>query len=450
MKRSLFSALATMVCLAQPVASAGQPDLARSAQTAFTAGQVEMARMLALAALNSDPKDPTALAVLAAVGLATKEPEAARIVAAQSFRAAPDREGKFTAARLAARAAVETEQTGVAKYWLRRAVQVAPNDTARAATIRDFTALRAHSRLRFDVDLSIRPSDNVNQGARDQLLVIDGNPTWFYFDGSSMALSGIETAASLGLRYRLAGTAAAPTEVGLRLYHRAVSLSNEAKTQAPTASGADFSNSALDATVFHTQILSDTQSLRGGLTLGRSWLADKPYADRARMEGALSTRHDLQTRSRVGFAIERQWLTSGKPPATAFSLEAGVQRALDWGDSVAIKLEAAETVSNDANQEHRRVGASLRYMLGKPVAGAVLSGGLGVAARDYPVFFNGIFNDTGREDVTLSGSVDMALPKLGAFGFEPVVSIEASRTRSNVSRYDGQSLGIGLQIQSSF
>ncbi len=450
MTRALFLGLATLACLAQPVASAGQPDLARSAQAAFSAGRVEMARMLALAALNSDPKEPTALAVLAAVGLATKEPEAARTVAAQSFRAAPDRKGKFTAARLAARAAVDSDNTGIAKYWLRRAIQVAPTDSARAATIRDFTTLRAQSRVRFDVDLAIKPSDNVNQGARSALLVIDGSPTWFYFDGSTMALSGVEASASLGLRYRLAGTAAAPTEAGLRLYHRAVSLSDEAKAQAPAASGADFANSALDATLFHTQLLSDRHSLRGGLTLGRTWLAGNPYSDRARIEAAVSTRHGAQTRSRFGFAIERQWLASSKPPATAFAIDAGLQQALSWGDTIAVKVEAATTLSDNANQEHRRIGANLRYALSTPLVGTQISGAVGVTARDYPVFFNGIFNDTGREDVTLSGSVDMALPKLGAFGFEPVVSIEASRTRSNVSRYESQALGIGLRIQSSF
>lgn len=439
-----------LVCLWQPASARAEADLAVSAQAAFTAGQVELARMLALAALEKNPQDPKALAVLAAVGLATKEPEAARIVAVRSFRASTDDQGKFIAARLAARASVDAGETGVAKYWLRRAVQVAPTDSARAATIRDFTALRGKSRLRFDLDLSVRPSDNVNQGARDTMLVIDGQPTWFYFDGSTRALSGVEAQASLQGRYRIAGTAAEPTEIGLRFYHRGVMLSDEAKALAPTAKGSDFANSAVDLTLTRTMMLSPKQALRTGLTLGRNFLAAAPYSDRARIEAALTTAHGDKTRSRIGFAIERQWLASGRPPATAYALDLGVQRRLAWGDTVALRLDVAETVSDDANQEHRRLGASLRYALGKPVAGAHVSGSLSLTGRDYPVFFNGIFNDTGRQDVTLATSLEIALPKLGAFGFEPVLSLEASRTRSNVSRYEGQSLGIGLRIQSSF
>lgn len=431
-----------------------ETDLAGSAKAAFVAGRIELARMLALAAVNDGNAPPEAvaeaLAVLAGVGLATSEPEAARVVAAQSFRRAPTAPGQFTAARLAARAAVETGQSGIAKYWLRRAVQVAPDDRARAATIRDFTLLRSRARLRLDVDMSIKPSDNVNQGARDSLLVIDGQPTWFYFDGSTMALSGVEAATNLGLRYRLAGSADAPTELGLRLYHRAVGLSDAARRQAPGARGADFSNSAVDAMLFHSLRLSSAQTLRGGLTLGKTWLAGQPYSDRARIDAALTTRNSARSTSRIGLAVERQWLASGRAPATALALDGGFQFRLASGDNLALKLELAETWSSDANQDHRRIGTSLRYARARPVLGSRLSGSLSLTARDYPVFFNGIFNDTGREDMTVSGSIDLALPRMGAWGFEPVLSLEASRTRSNVSRYDSAAMGLGLRIQSSF
>ncbi|WP_435258083.1 hypothetical protein ACSBLW_18565 [Thioclava sp. FR2] len=450
MIRKLICALAILVCLGQPEAAKADTQLSLSAEAALTAGQIEMARIFALAALEENPKDAKALAVLAAVGLATKEPKAARIVAAQSFRAASDDLGKFTAARLAARASVDAGENGVAKYWLRRAIQVAPTDTTRAMVIRDFSVLRGKARLRVDVDLSVKPSDNVNQGARDTMLIIDGQPTWFYFDGSTRALSGVEAAANVHLRYRLAGTAAEPTEIGLRLYHRGVILSDEAKALAPTASGSDFSNSAIDATLYRTMMLSPKQAMRMGVTLGRNYLAGEAYSDRARFDAALTTGHGERTRSRIGFAVERQWLEIARPHATVYALDLGLEQRLQSGDTVALRLDGGTTVSDDANQENRRLGASLRYALGKPVAGAKLSGSLTVIGRDYPVFFNGIFNDTGRQDVTVASSLEIALPKLGAFGFEPVLSIEASRTRSNISRYESETLGVGLRIQSSF
>lgn len=406
--------------------------------------------MLAIAALNETPEDPEALAVLAAIGLVTQEPEAARIVAVRSFKAARSEDEKFTAARLAARAAFDAGAPETAKFWLRRAVTHAPNEASRTVTIRDFQTVRRASRLNFDLNLAIRPSDNVNQGARDPMLTVDGRPTWFIFDGASLALSGIEAQASFGARYRLGGTPDAPTELDLRLYHRAVALSDSARASAPGASGAEFANSAVDLSLFHSLALGPDQTLRLGATLGRSWLGGDPYADRARSEAVLMTRHDDRTTTRLGFAVERQWLAGARPPATAFSVDAGVQRRLTSGDRIAFSLDLARTLSEDVNQENSRIGATLRYARAKSVAGLDLSGAIGLTARDYPVFFNGIFNDTGREDLTLSTSLDLAMPRLGTHGFEPVLSIEASRTRSNISRYDGQSLGIGLRIQSSF
>lgn len=450
MIRRFIFALATACCLVQQARAEEIGDLAQTAQTAFSFGQVELARMLALAVLNEEPKNATALAVLAAVGLATHEPQAARQVARRSFHLAPDKKGKFTAARLAARASVDLSQTWAAKYWLRRAIQVAPGPEAEAATVADFLALRGMSRLRFDLVLSVKPSDNVNQGAEDGLLTIDGHPTWFYFDPSAMALSGIEITANMALRYRIAGTAAAPTEIGFKAYDRAVSLSDAAKDKAPDAKASDFSNAGFDLFLLHKRALGQDRLLSAGLTFGTSFLAGDRYADRARADFSLITALDSRSQTRFGFSLERQWLAGPSPAATAFTLDAGYQHRLKGGDLLAVKLELGQTISEDENQENRKIGASLRYALGKPVAGMEISGELDATARDYPVFFSGIFNDSGRQDLSLSASLELAMPKLGLYGFEPVLSLEASKTRSNVSRYSGEAAGIGLRIESSF
>jgi hypothetical protein len=409
-----------------------------------------MARTLAFAVLSEDPRNATALAVLSAVGLVTREPMAARVVAGQSFRAATDHTEKFTAARLAARASVELAQPEIAKYWLRRAVQVAPTPEAKAATIRDFLVIRRQSPLRLDFGLSVKPSDNVNQGAEDSLLVIDGIPTLFYFNASTLALSGVEAKVNFGVRYRVFGTVDAPTEIGLRFNHRAVTLSEAARATAPTARGSDFASSTLEALILHRMVTSETQNLGFGLSLGKTWLAGQPYSDRVRADISMMTTHGERSLSRFGFVLERQWLDGNQSVATAFNLDAGIQHRLGSGDVVALRLEIGITKSDDANQELEKKGVSLRYSFGKPIGGARLSAVLDITTRDFPVFFNGVFNDSGREDVSVSANLDVALPEVGVFGFEPVLTLEASRTESNVSRYTGTSLGVGLRIQSSF
>lgn len=454
--RGILAALAftaALVASALPAAPAppeAEADLAALAGGALTAGQIEMARILAIAALERSPEEPRALSVLAAIGLMTREPEAAREVAGRAFRAAADPTTRFAAARLASRAAFESGHPEIAKYWTRRAYGAAPGEGARRLAIRDFQRLRAASRLRYDLGLSIRPSDNVNQGAEDAMLRVDGRPTWFYFDGATRALPGVEAQISLGARYRLAGSAADPTEAGLRLFYRGVTLSDRARAQAPTARAGDFATAAADVFLARTFTLSEAQSLRGALTLGRIWQGGSHYGDRVQADLALTTAHGADRISRIGFALERQWQAGASPPATAVSLDAGIEQRLASGDSLAFSVDLSRTFSDDANQCNTRMAASLRYARARPVAGMGLQAALGVTARDYPVYFNGAFNDTGRQDLTFSASVDLSLPGLGLMGFEPVLSLEARRTRSNISRYTGQSLGLGLRIQSSF
>jgi hypothetical protein len=56
----------------------------------------------------------------------------------------------------------------------------------------------------------------------------------------------------------------------------------------------------------------------------------------------------------------------------------------------------------------------------------------------------------GREDRRLSVTLAAELSDWSLAGFEPVVSLEAARTESNVTRFDSDSLGLGFSIRSSF
>jgi hypothetical protein len=152
----------------------------------------------------------------------------------------------------------------------------------------------------------------------------------------------------------------------------------------------------------------------------------------------------------VTLSAERQWRSGLRAHATALVLDGVTQRKLASGNAVGLRLSVSHTGSDDANQENASFLAEAQYSLGKPIVGVRVTGSIGLGLRDYPVFFGGAFGDSGREDKTLFGSVNMALPQLETWGFEPVVSIQGRRTTSNVSRFDGSALGIGLQIKSAF
>lgn len=421
-----------------------------SAQAALVQGNVEMARLLALAALESRPDDADALAVLSAVGLTQRQTKAAGRVGLMSWTAAQNERQRFAAARLVARAAYEVEAHTYAKLWLRRAVQNAPDAASRDATIRDFQTVRAASPLTLDLGLSLSPSDNVNQGVDDPILEVDGLPTAFVFDPGTMALPGLEATFLLGARYRLSAGPGGQTDAILRLRHRAVILSESARRLAPDLRAADLATWEIDAGVQRSTLLSEKAMLRTRLSFGQDWLGGAAYASTIRAEADVTRVLSAQSRLRLGLGLENQNRHDGAKGATALTLDGGFERILASGDRLALRLELGETRSGDANQENTRLSGEIRYLKAEPVAGARLSASLGLGLRDYPVFFNGIFSDSGREETSLSASVDLALPAFGAFGFEPVVTLKGSRTLSNVSRYDTRALGIGLSVRSSF
>lgn len=442
--------LATLVLALALVAGQGVARPPSASEQALATGDLASAGQLARQELQANPNDAAALAVLAALDLARNDPGSARHHASRSFAAGKSGHDRFVAARLAAKSAHLNGQSLVAQYWLRRAVQAAPHTQAEQVAIADFKALRRVSPLHLSFDAAFRPSANVNNGAEDPMLSIDGIPTNFIFNEASRALPGAETRLGLGLRYRLSGTERTGTELGLQWTQSTVFLTDRARRIAPMARGSDFSSATVDLQLSRFAELSERSFLRGGLQVGQSWLAGKAYARRAKLDAALTQRLSPVAQTRLGVALERQWRTGAALPSTAVVIDSATERLLASGDVIGLRLTAAKTVSDDANQENHSLSSEVRYALGRSLGGVTFSASMGAALRDFPVFFNGNLNDTGRQDRLVFGSIDLSFSHLKAFGFEPVLSVESRKTRSNVSRFDASALGVGLRIKSSF
>lgn len=420
------------------------------AEIALAEGNVALARDLATATLQTSPKDAVALAVMAAVDLAQGTPKAARPKARAAYRAASTPELRYVAAHLGARAAREDGALLASQLWLRRAVQSAPTPRTRAETIQGIKALRRDTRLKFTIEMAVSPSDNVNNGSNDRVLSVDGRETIFTFDGSALALSGVEASVAVGLRYRLSGTPDEGTEVALRVRQTAVGLSAAANRLAPNARNSDYAGTTVELGLAQTLRFAGNKRLTGGATLTQNWLGGTLWSHQAQVDATLAFPIGQAMLGRVSVSADRQWRNADLAHATALTLRGGVERRLASGDAVGVRLAVAKTLSADANQESTRISAEARYLREKPLAGAHLSMGFGVAAVDYPVFFGGIFGASGREDQSVSASIDMAFPEMGAFGFEPVVSLKGAKTRSNISRYETKALGLEVRIKSSF
>lgn len=428
-----------------PVTKAQTP-----AEQAFASGNMKLARTLATNTLTQQPNDPVALAVLSAVALAEGDVTKARAGARSAWRATPSPILRFSIAHLGARAAWADGAPLAAQVWLRRAIQMAPDTASRATTIDSLQALRKSTRLRLSFDLAVSPSDNVNGGSRDRVLSVDGRETIFVFDGSALALSGVESSVGFGLRYQITGTAEAGSELGLRLRRSAVMLSADARRLAPGARNSDYASSTLDLSFLRTLKLGEKRAARGGLTVTQIWVGGARWSQQARADAAMVFALGQTMTGRVGLAADRQWRAATLPMATALTLDGAMQRRLTSGDTLGVRLTASRTASDDKNQKNTRLAAELRYDRAASVAGAQISASLAVSSVDYPVFLSGTFGTSGREDLSVTTAVEMAFPEMGAFGFEPVVALRGSKTQSNVSRYETKALGLELRIRSSF
>jgi hypothetical protein len=77
--------------------------------------------------------------------------------------------------------------------------------------------------------------------------------------------------------------------------------------------------------------------------------------------------------------------------------------------------------------------------------------GLGAGYARYPDYSLFIFPvPGGREDRTVFGSIEVTPAGYGIAGFVPVLALTASRTDSNVGRFDREQLSLQLGFRSAF
>ncbi len=422
------------------------------ARQAALSGRPDLARQVALALLARDPGDVEALIALAAAEVQLHQPKLARQAAARAFQLATTRAQRYLAARMAAKAAFDQQRLSLSQYWLRRAVQVAPDPASYADTVAGFRQVSAQNPWHNTLDFSLSPSSNVNQGSSSDRLIIDGVPTILTFSGDAQALSGLQFGLELGTSRKVRTTPLSQTEAGLRLIWNRVALSGSAQSQAPAARGADYAYAAAEASVTHSSLLRPG----GGpavLTLlaGRNWYGGDPLSTYARIEASKLMPLAAGQSLRAQLLVERQWHETGtRPTNTVLALEARYDRVLAAGDRIGLRLGVVDQQSDDPNAENLAFTGEITYALARPVGPAQVSFGLSATARDYPVFFSNLFNQTGRQDQRLALTIGLTFPKAQVWGFAPQVNLTGSQTRSNISRFEGGSFSVGIGLRSVF
>jgi hypothetical protein len=454
--RRLGRITAALVCLAGgfwPATGSAQLTTDAAGLRVIAGGMLENglpqdALLLAGALLQRDPGDVAALLILAEASILIEDNEAAITAATSAY---PLAEGgqRYGAARLAALGHARMGRYTIAQIWLRRARQAAPNAEAARAVAADYRVLRDRNPLNVQLIFGISPSSNINGGSASETITLPGLPFEFVLDGEARALAGIQFSGGAALTYRLRADEVSSTNANLQLQGRTYALTDAARAQAPDARGADYADVYLAAGVTHRwQAESGSDVVKSvSATLGQTWYGGDPYSRFL----TLSHEHDraLSDRQRLmleGFAEWSGRLGEDDPYATLGG-RARLTMIGETGNRTTLSLTLREAMTDQFDVGFQGATVTAGYDLREPVAGVRIGFG---ADLDYRFFENSAYSFDPREDLRTVLRVTAGLPRITFYGFEPLVTFEASNTQSNIPLFEKSDLRINLGLRSSF
>jgi tetratricopeptide (TPR) repeat protein len=412
-------------------------------------GQREAAASVAASLLERDPNDAAAWIVIARIRRSEGDLDGALEAARRAnANAATDDERYAAAVELAAGNFLQ-DRGLVAQFWLRRAAQVAPTEELREAAIENFQAVRAQTPWSYSIGFSVVPSSNVNNGSTAERIEIAGLP--FVLSGDARALSGLEITLTGSVRYRFEGFDDQPAQIFAGMALQRVVLSDDAKEQAPEADAADYAFDAFE--VGFSQVVSSWDEdvvVRLDTLVGRNRYGGEPLSNYAR--GGVVTNWAIGERSLVTVAasLERQVrFDQSDRSAWVTRLDARrIWQVNDRGDVFGIGGGLRRANSDSIEIENDAILFSADYTWEEPVIGpATLGLGLDLEYRDYPA---SPYTTDGRQDTFAAVRATLGAPGWNFYGFGPTLTVEASRTESNVSLYDARDFGVRLGVTSVF
>ena len=89
----------------------------------------------------------------------------------------------------------------------------------------------------------------------------------------------------------------------------------------------------------------------------------------------------------------------------------------------------------------------MQYTLGKPIMGAIAQLTADVQARDYD---DPLFGPDARQDFRTTLSASLLFVDFDTYGFAPKLTLEATQTNSNITRFETRNFGLQIGFQSLF
>ncbi len=421
------------------------PEQARKvAAQLLVAGRPKAASDITAVLLERDANDTTGLLIHAQAMRTLRKFPQAKIAARRAWQSAQTDQDRYGAALTMAQALSSDGQKTRAQFWLRRATHVAPTPALRARAIRDYGFVRKTNPWSFQLSFGISPGNNVNNAPRDNTIVLGGlaftNPT-------AVPLSGVEVSSDVSLRYTLNQSQKKRDFVALRWSESHVIFTDDAVPAGVRES--DFSYRRLEGTVGRDFVFGpDAPRQTVSVSFGRLWASETALADEVRVmwkqtyprpekrvfswAGTLgySDRKDNALRSGITADLSAQWF-----------------RPLANGSALAWDTRLGRTDTDSKALTHTKAGLNASYTHGTPILGGQGQIALGSNISQYD---DPLYGPDARRDIKTTISASLLMVDFDTYGFAPRLTLEASQTNSNVTRFETRNLGLRIGVQSLF
>lgn len=433
--------------------------------------QYNRALAFADALLKRDPNDVPALLVRAAALRVKQDYSGAQASARAGWHHAKSSGQKYTAAILMAQALSSDEKRTRAQFWLRRAAHVAPTPAHAARAAQDFKHVQRRNPWQTYLSFTLAPNSNINNGsARDTTSL--GFEALDPFSGggivegavlgaASKALSGIETGFDVQSRFRFKQTERTAHDLRVQLSYRTYQLSSSSKDDLAeqdaervatggdplNVKGSDFAYGVVQLGYGYKKLRKDRRGeFSLSADLGQSFYGGSRYNSYLRTTLGQSYYLNKTTKLNFGLSSNLRNAQVGSDQHL-LSLSAGMSRKLANGDGLYIGASLSTVNSETKQLEYDEVRLRSGYVLGREVMGTALQFGISTSFRDYDYSPHAL---SGRQDFQIRGEVTATFKKFDYLGFNPTLSLTASKTNSNIGLYDVNRVGLSVGIASAF
>ncbi|MFP7675304.1 tetratricopeptide repeat protein [Marivita sp. S0852] len=368
--------------------------------------------------------------------------------ARKAWALAQETEAKYAAAMANAQALSSSGRRTAAQLWLRRAVQLAPNDQLKLRATEDYRYVRRQNPWSTALRFSVSPNSNINNGSRNETSELFDLPFEFELEGQARALSGVEVSAGANIRYRLVDTDRKRTDLQFGLNHRTYVLSSEAKDIAPDAEGSDFAITSTFIGLRETYRLPAPNAQLGwNMRLGASWYGGEELLRYARLGTNYNQIIGDRGLASVSLTREIQVGQNGRDDAAIWTGRLGYGFSLDSGNRIGLSATFGKATSDTDYLDYTQREIAVQYSLAKPVGSMLMQFGLALGEKTHD---RSSLSSDGREETTVKATITAALPDLDFYGFMPTITFRAERTDANIDIYETENYGVQLGIRSAF